>query len=62
MAFVDEALPEELKWATMVLILEGRGGYRGIGIFELTWKVCTVVVNFCLKQSVELHDVINGFM
>ena len=29
----------------MVFLLKGRGGYQRIGIVELVWKVCLVVVN-----------------
>ena len=40
---------------------ETEGGYRGIGLVEVVWKVCAAVVNFRLKRSVILHDVLHGF-
>ena len=37
------------------------GGYHGIGIFEVAWKVCTAVVHCRLKRNVVLHDALHGF-
>ena len=45
----------------MVLLPKGKEEYRGIGIVEVLWKVCTVVVSFCLKKSALLHDALHGF-
>ena len=39
-------VPEEAAWATMVLILKGKGGYQGIGLVEVFCKVCATVVDF----------------
>ena len=44
----------------MLLILKGKGGYRGIGIVEVMLKVCSFVVNCCLKRSVVLQDALHG--
>ena len=39
-----------------------RGGeYWGIGIVEVLWKVCSVLVNCLLKRSVVLHVALHGF-
>ena len=35
----------ELAWATMVLIPKGKWEYWGIGLVEVAWKLCAVVVN-----------------
>ena len=35
----------ELAWATMVLIPKGKWDYWVIGLVEVAWKVCAVVVN-----------------
>ena len=59
--FGDGTLPEELAWATMVIIPTGMGGFWGIGIVEVAWKVCATVVNFRLRRGVVLHDALNGF-
>ena len=34
----------------MVFILKGKGEYRGIGLVEVLWKVCSVVVTFRPKR------------
>ena len=44
-SFRDRYIPEEMTWKTMVLIPKCGGGYRGIGLFEVIWKVCTLIVN-----------------
>ena len=52
----------EIAWAKMVLILKGKGGYRGIGLVEVLCKVCAVVVNCWLKRSVVLNNALRGFI
>ena len=47
--FGYENIPEEVSWATMVILPKGKGGYRGIGMVEVLWKVFSVVVNCFLK-------------
>ena len=32
-------------WTTMVLIPKGSKEYRGIGLVETIWKVCTSIIN-----------------
>ena len=59
--FRDRAVPVEISRSKMVLILKGKGGYKGIGLVKLLWKVCAVVVNFCLKSSAVIHDAFHGF-
>ena len=51
-----------LDVATMVLIPKGKGGYRGIGLMETIWKVCSSIVNSLLRSSIVLHDVLHGFI
>ena len=58
----DGTVPVEIAWANMVLILKGEGGYRGIGMVEVLWKVYSVVVNCWLKRNVVLHDALRGFI
>ena len=48
-------------WKTMVLISKGKWEYRGIGLVETIWKVCTSIVNSRLQSSIVLHDVLHGF-
>ena len=47
--------PEDLACATMVLILQGRGDFLGIGVFKVACKVCATVVNCRLRWGVVLH-------
>ena len=48
-------------WTTMVLISKGKGDYRGIGLVETIWNICTLIVNSRLRSSTVLHDVLHGF-
>ena len=59
--FKDGNVLEEIYWAMMVLLLKERGGYRGIGIVEVLWNVCSVVVNCSLKRRVVFHDTFRWF-
>ena len=61
-AFWEGYIPEALMWKTIVLIPKGGGKYRGIGLVETTWKVCTPIVNSWLQSSIVLHDVLHGFL
>ena len=59
--FGDRTPPEELAWATIVLILKGKGEFWGIGLVEVAWKVCATVVNYRLRLGVVLHETLHGF-
>ena len=59
--FGDGTPPEELAWATMILILKGKGEFWGIGLVEVAWKFCATVVNCPLRRGVVLHDALHGF-
>ena len=59
-AFRERYIPDALMWKTMVLIPKGKREYRGIGLVETIWKVCTSIVNSRLRSSIVLHDVIHG--
>ena len=57
-------VPVEIVWAKMVLIPKGKGvgrGYRLIGLLEVLWKICSVVVNCRIKRSAVLHNALHGF-
>ena len=60
--FRDGTVPEEILWATMGLLPKGKGGYRGVELVEVLWKVYSVVVNCRLKRSVVLHNALHGFI
>ena len=59
--FRERAVPEQIAWVKMVLITKGKGGYRGIDLVEVLWKVCLVVVNFSLKRSIMLYNALHRF-
>ena len=59
--FRDGTVPVEIAWVKMVLIPGGNGEYRDIGMLEVLWKVCAVVVNCRIKRSVVLHGGLHGF-
>ena len=59
--FWEGYIPEALMWTTMVLIPNGKGEYRGIGLVETIWKVCTSTAKSRLQSSIVLHDVLHGF-
>ena len=44
-AFRNGYIPEEMTWTAMVLIQNSGGGYRGIGLVKVIWKVYTLIVN-----------------
>ena len=60
-AFMEGYILEALMQTTMVLIPKGNGQYRGIGLVEIIWKVCTSIVSSRLQRSIVLHDFIHGF-
>ena len=59
--FRDGTVPEEIVWANMLLPLKWKWEYRGIGLVEVLWEVCSVVINCRLKRSVVLHNALHGF-
>ena len=44
-ALWDRYIAEAMAWKMMVLIPNGGGGYRGIGLVQVIWKVCKLIVN-----------------
>ena len=60
-AFWDGELAEEVTCQAVVLILKGKGDYRGIGLVEVMWKVVAVILNRRLASSITFHDVLHGF-
>ena len=59
--FRGGTVPVEIAWSKMALIPKGKGEYMEIGLVEVLWKVCTVVVNCRLKRSVVLYDALHRF-
>ena len=59
-AFREGKLAEEAMWQTVVLIPKGKGGFKGIGLVEVTWKVVTVILHLRLTTGIKLHDALHG--
>ena len=49
-AFWEGYILEALMWTTTVLITKGKDGYRGIGLVETIWKVCTSIISSQLQK------------
>ena len=45
----------------MVLIPKGKGGFQGIGLVEVIWKLLTIILHRRLTTGIKLHDVLHGF-
>ena len=45
----------------MVIIPKGGGGYRGIGLVRVVWKVCTLIMNSRIQSAIILHNTLHGF-
>ena len=44
-AFREGELAEEVTWQAVVIILKGKGDYRGISLVEVMCKVVEVILN-----------------
>ena len=60
--FTKQALPSQMVWSTVVLIPKGGGGFRGIGLLELIWKVIESIANRRIASQVRYHDCLHGFV
>ena len=61
LAFQEGYILESLMWKMMFLIPKGGREYRGIGLVDTIWKVCTSIMNSWLQSSIVLYDVLHGF-
>ena len=52
---------EEATWQVVVLIPEGGGYYRGIGIVEVVWKAVAVILDLCFTSYITYHKSLHGF-
>ena len=48
-------------WQTVVLIPNGNGEFRGIGIVEVLWKAFSGVTNWRIGVALQFHDMLHGF-
>ena len=54
-AFRDGKLAEEAAWQTVVLIPKGKGGFRVIGLVEVTWKLMEVILHRRLTTGLRIE-------
>ena len=60
-AFGEGKLAEEAVWQAVVMIPKGKGGFRGIGLVEVTWKFVAVILHRRITAGIKLHDALHGF-
>jgi len=51
----------ELPWSVLVQLLKDSGGFCGIGLLEIIWKVVSSIIDALIKASIEFHDALHGF-
>ena len=54
-------IPPKLGQTVLVLIPKETTTTQGIGLLETLWKVVEAMIDSCLRASLQLHDVLNGF-
>jgi hypothetical protein len=59
--FETGEVPKEVCQSLLALLPKPDGGVRGIGLLEVTWKLCEAIMDTRIKQEVRLHDSIHGF-
>ena len=60
--FRTGVLPTELPRSILVLLPKDSGGFRGIGLLEIIWKLISSIIDARLKSSIEFHDCLHGFL
>jgi hypothetical protein len=60
-AFATGELPAEISWSVLVVIPKGYGGFRGIGLLEVIWKVISSIIDSRLQAEIEFDDSLHGF-
>ena len=53
-------IPQELGWTVLFLINKGTTNTRGIGLLDTLWKVVEVLIETCLRASIQFHYVLHG--
>jgi hypothetical protein len=51
----------ELSWLVLLVISKASGGYRGIWLLEVAWKVVSAIIDARLKADIQLHDYLHWF-
>ena len=61
MVFTTWELSVECTWGTIVLLPKGGGKYLGIGLAEVLCKFIAIIIDQCLMEFIEFHEIMNGF-
>ena len=54
-------MPTCLTWSTVVMLPKASGGFRGIGLLEVIWKLIALIIDSRLKEGIVFHDSLHGF-
>ena len=46
----------------MIILLESKGGYRGIGLLGVIWKMITTIIKIRLRTAISFHDALHRFI
>ena len=59
--FETGKIPQQMTWETMVIIPKGNKKFRGIGILDTVWKLCSNIINRRRIEEIKYHDSLHGF-
>lgn len=59
--FETGCMPTDLPWSVLVAIPKGSGGFRGIGLLEIIWKLLSSTIDFRMKGAIQVHPAMHGF-
>lgn len=45
----------------LALLPKADGGVRGLGLLEVSWKLCEAIIDTRVQHRVKLHDCLHGF-
>ena len=51
----------ECTLQAVIILPNGNGEFRGIGLIEVIWKTASGIVNCQIRAAVRFHEVLNGF-
>ena len=61
MGFAAGELATEWTWSTIALLPKGGGKWRRIILVEVLWKLISAIIDRHLADSINFHDILNGF-
>jgi hypothetical protein len=59
--FETGRLPTQLTWCVLVAIPKPSGGFCGIGLLELMWKLIYSTIYSRMKENIQLQSALYGF-